>query len=87
MMSLITIICSNCGIQRTFPYSAWNVVSCVRDGWNSYSSCLYCPICSETWSERNGSKQLNGADATIILIDHLYSWQRGKKEKLKNNGK
>ena len=45
----MTILCSRCGADKEFRYSAGNVLRTVyTQGWNSYGAVLYCPECSRT---------------------------------------
>lgn len=67
------ILCSRCGADKEFRYSAGNVLCAVyTQGWNSYGAALYCPECSATWDERNKGRPLAGPENTIALIDEFY---------------
>ena len=72
------IQCSNCGATRSFKYSAGNVLRIVGvNGWNSCGSALYCPKCSKTWHERNGSRPLASQENTMARIDAIRQREGG----------
>lgn len=52
--------CSCCGQQKKGV--AFNMIA---DGWRTYSAVIYCPKCSETWEDRNGTNRpLDSAEET-----------------------
>ena len=72
------IQCSCCGRKCSFPYSADNVLRAVYTfGWGSFGSALYCPVCSNSWDERNKNRPQAGPAHTIRVIDGLYQPERG----------
>lgn len=72
------IMCSCCGRTMQFVYSLSAVKLVIARGWNSCGRALYCPECSATWSERNGSRPLAGGDNTIQVIDRIYRRAKGR---------
>ena len=78
-MKSVRIQCSCCGNSTSFSYTATNVMKQIKEGWNSFGSALYCPICSKTWNERNKDKELNGKWNTMRLIDEWYDNQHRKR--------
>lgn len=67
------ILCSRCGADKEFRYSAGNVLCAVyTQGWNSYGAALYCPECSATWDERNKGRPLPEPEAAVGVIDEWY---------------
>ena len=72
-MGIVVLQCSCCGKSHAIQYTAKNVLSTVKSGWNSFGSALYCPDCVKTWEDRNGAgRPLWGEDHTIERIDELY---------------
>lgn len=71
------IQCSNCGARQRFKYSAANVNSLIALGWDSLGDALYCPKCVETWSERNGDRELYGKENTVQVIDRFAGRSNG----------
>jgi hypothetical protein len=51
----------------------------INEGWNSFGSALYCPICSRTWDERNKGRKMHGKWNTARLIDEWYDHQHKKR--------
>ena len=78
-MEILTIMCSCCGSKERIWYSASDVNDAVKRGWNSYGTVLYCPKCSATWEERNGTdRKMSGAENTVKLMDELAEKQKPK---------
>ena len=77
----VQIQCSCCGTRKNFKYSVVAVLSKVVDaGWSSFGHALYCPKCSETWEERNGSgRPLASRENTIAVIDAIHR-REGKED-------
>ena len=72
-MGTVTLQCSCCGNQRSVVYTALNAASIIKEGWGSYGSALYCPKCTRTWEERNGTNRpMPGKYNTLRMIDELY---------------
>lgn len=68
------IQCSNCGLIKGFRFSEKQTASLIQDGWNSFGSALYCPICSGTWAERNGrDRSMAGGENTTAVIRNLHA--------------
>ena len=72
-MGIVTLQCSCCGKRRSVVYTAFNLASIINDGWGSYGSALYCPKCTRTWEDRNGTNRpMPGKFNTLRIIDELY---------------
>lgn len=56
-MGIVTLQCSCCGDRRPVVYTAFNLASMIKNGWSSYGSALYCPKCTRTWKNRNGTNR------------------------------
>jgi len=78
----VDIQCSNCGKRVTFKYSPANAKKRTDEGWNSFGDALYCPECSATWEERNGTDRPQwGAKHTQEKIKDWYDWQNRRGER------
>lgn len=63
------IECSNCGRKRRFLKPDFSEIErAINEGWGSYGGVLYCPECSATWAERNGSKPMGSKRNTFKNI-------------------
>lgn len=68
-MSKMTITCSCCGYRsKTFSRDPMFAVELVDEGWGSCGSALYCPKCTESWTERNGNRKMADYDSTVLTI-------------------
>ena len=65
----ITIQCSNCGMCKRISHKSMDeIMTVIKNGWNSCGNALYCPTCADTWSVRNGEKKMAGERNTFIVI-------------------
>jgi hypothetical protein len=78
-MKSVWIQCSCCGNHTSFSYTVTNVMKQIKEGWNSFGSALYCPICSKTWNERNKGIEMHGQWNTIRIIDERYDNQHKRR--------
>lgn len=80
--------CSRCGHRSrkfdckklSMPRSAADAI--ISAGWNSFGDAMYCPACSSTWQERNGTdRPLWGAEHTRqVVADRMYDLLRDMME-------
>lgn len=68
-MSEFELTCSCCGahsrhLKRSLNYA----VELADEGWRNYGTAMYCPSCSETWSERNPGRNLSSYPITVTAI-------------------
>lgn len=73
-MGIVTLQCSCCGERRSVVYTAFNAAIMIKNGWGSYGNALYCPECTRTWEDRNGTNRpMPGKHNTLRIIDELYT--------------
>lgn len=70
-MAKVNIQCSRCGASREFDYRPAAVDITIGMGCGSCGSALYCPECTKTWAERNGSREMGGGENTAEVI---FGW-------------
>lgn len=69
----INIQCSCCGNHRKLSNEKiQDTVDFIKSGWGSCGSALYCPECSKTWEERNGSRKMADEKNTFFVIMRLF---------------
>lgn len=62
-------MCSCCGNHEELSNEKVEyTVDAIKRGWWSCGSALYCPECSKTWAERNGSRPMSGERNTFCII-------------------
>ena len=76
----IYLTCSNCGARRRLSNKRVEyTVNAVKQGWGSFGSALYCPECSRTWEQRNGTMRpmADEANTFTVIMGQIFRAKRG----------
>jgi len=70
----VDIQCSCCGARETISgrISTGDVLDMVKRGWGSCGSALYCPACSASWPQHNGTRPMASRENTFFVILNRY---------------